>query len=113
MSRILCLVLVGLVLAVIPMPNAFGCNGRGGMQRGYGSYGGGQFNNNARMQQQMQQAYLMQQQALAIQKAQKAEAKHAVRLANAEKHRAEQSAKSDADKQRRMAAQPAKNTVQR
>ena len=50
---------------------------------------------------QMQQAYLMQQQALAIQKAQKAEAKHAVRLANAEKHRAEQAAAREAAKEKR------------
>ena len=73
------------------------------MQRGYGGgyYGGGQFVNNMRMQQQMQQAYLVQQQALAIQKAQKAEAKHAVRLANAEKHRAEQAAVREAAKEKR------------
>ena len=99
MSRFLCLALLGFALAMIPTDSAFGCNGRGGISRGYGNYyGGGQFANNVRMQQQMQQAYLMQQQALAIQKA---EAKHAVRLANAEKHRAEQAAKSEADKQKR------------
>ncbi len=49
----------------------------------------------------MQQAYLMQQQALAIQKAQKAEAKHAARLANAEKRRAEQATVREAVKQKR------------
>jgi hypothetical protein len=50
---------------------------------------------------QMQQSYLMQQQAMAIQKARKAEAKHAVRLANAEKHRAEHAAVREAAKEKR------------
>jgi hypothetical protein len=103
MNRVLCLALLALALAMIPAGSAYACNGRGGLQRGYagGNYGGGQFVNNMRMQQQMQQAYLMQQQALAIQKAQKAEAKHAVRLANAEKHRAEQVAAREAAKEKR------------
>ena len=104
MNRFLCLALLGLIFAMIPTPSAYGCNGRGGFQRGYGGYGGGQSFNNMRMQQQMQQAYLMQQQALAIQKAQKAEAKHAVRLANAEKHRAEQAAQREAAKQKRSSS---------
>jgi hypothetical protein len=99
MNRVLCLALLALALAMVPAGSAYGCNGRGGLQRGYagGNYGGGQFVNNMRMQ----QAYLMQQQALAIQKAQKAEAKHAVRLANAEKHRAEQAAAREAAKEKR------------
>ena len=100
MNRLLCLALIGLALALIPAQNADACHGRGG-QRGYGNYyGGGQFFNGNQVQ--MQQAYLRQQQALALQKAQKAEAKHAVRLANAEKHRAEQAAQREADKQRRI-----------
>ena len=103
MNRFLCLALLGLALAMIPAGSAYACNGRGGLQRGYagGHYGGGQFVNYMRMQQQMQQAYLMQQQALAIQKAQKAEAKHAVRLANAEKHRTEQAAVREAAREKR------------
>ena len=103
MNRFLSLLLIALALALLPTPSAFACNGRGGLQRGYGGgyYGGGQFVNAMRMQQQMQQAYLMQQQALAIQKARKAEAKHAVRLANAEKHRAEQAAVREAAKEKR------------
>ena len=101
MSRFLYLALLGFALAMIPAPSAFGCHGRGGIQRGNGNYyGGGQFNNF--QAQQMQQAYLMQQQALAIQKA---EAKHAVRLANAEKHRAEQAAQRETDKQKRLGIQ--------
>lgn len=102
MYRFLSLALIALALTLFSTPSAFGCHGRGGLQRGYagGYYGGGQFVNNMRMQ-QMQQAYLMQQQALAIQKAQKAEAKHAVRLANAEKHRAEQAAAREAAKEKR------------
>ena len=102
MNKVLCLALLALAFAMIPASSSYACNGRGGFQRGYGGYyGGGQFVNNMRMQQQMQQAYLMQQQALAIQKAQKAEAKHAVRLANAEKHRAEQAAVREAARQKR------------
>jgi len=108
MSRFLCLALLGLALAILPARNAVGCNGRGGFQR-VGYYGGPvvnvNFANQVRAQQQMQQAFLMQQQALAIQKAQKAEAKHKIRLANAEKHRAQEAAQRLADKEKRQALQ--------
>lgn len=55
-------------------------------------------------QQQLQQAAMQRQYALAVQKAQQREAKYARRLANAQKHRAEQAYQRERDRQRRSLA---------
>jgi hypothetical protein len=56
------------------------------------------------LQQQMQQAFQRRQFALAVQKAQEKQAKLAKRMANAQKHRAEQAYQREMDRQRRSLA---------
>src|SRR6185295_2977175 len=56
------------------------------------------------MQQQLQQAMARQQYAMAVAKAQKAQAKYEVRLANAQKRRSEAAYKLEADRARRSLA---------
>ena len=56
------------------------------------------------MQQQLQQALARQQYAIAVAKAQKAQAKYEVRLANAQKRRSEAAYKLEADRARRSMA---------
>ena len=119
------LVMFGLVvgLALLPQVCLAQCRGGGGqsaavassgsvaLPRGSGVVTSGQLLTSPGslyydmlVQQQMQQAIAQQQYAMAVAKAQKAQAKYEVRLANAQKRRSEAAYKQEIDRARRSTA---------
>lgn len=120
----ICLLILGLAAGLAMVPSAaFGqCRGGGGgatvaagANGGSGNVvlpagvsgsgqlltGPGSWYYDVMMQQQLQQALARQQYAVAVAKAEKAQAKYEVRLANAQKRRAEAASKLEADRARR------------
>jgi hypothetical protein len=121
MKRYLVILGIGAALALLPQAAFAQCRGGGGqataasgavaMPTGSGVVTSGQLLTSPGslyydmlLQQQMQQAIAQRQYAMAVAKAQKAQAKYEVRLANAQKHRSEAAYKQEIDRARRSTA---------